>query len=137
MSSDFLDISSALDGHMNGITSYPIAWENTVYTPIIGGNYFRPSILPASTEQAGLGSAGLDEHIGIYQVDVYTEAGKGRRGAEFNADAVADHFKRGTSLTYNGVVVRLGDTSRSAGIIDGDRFVISVSINYSAHVAPR
>lgn len=137
MSSDFLDISSALDNHMSGITSYPIAWENTVYTPIIGGTFFKPSILPVSTEQAGLGSAGLDEHIGIYQVDVYTEAGKGRRDSELNADAVANHFKRGTSLTYNGIVVRLGDISRSAGIIDGDRYVVSVSINYSAHVAPR
>jgi hypothetical protein len=137
MSSTFLDISSALDSRMAGITTHPIAWENTVYVPVVGSAYLRPSILPVSSEQSGLGDSGLDEHLGIYQVDVYSEAGKGRRGAELDADDVADHFKRGTSLTYNGVVVRLGDTSRSAGIIDGDRFVISVSINYSAHVAPR
>ena len=85
----------------------------------------------------GLGASGLDQHTGIYQVDVFAPAGEGRNAAEVKADAVADNFKRGTNLTYYGVTVRLGNTSRNTGITVDDRFVISVSINYSAHVAPR
>ena len=138
MSTVFSDISAALDARLNSLSgSAPIAWPNTVFKPTKGTLYLRPSLLPVSSAQIGLGSAGLDEHAGIYQVDVYAPSGKGRNEAETKADSVADHFKRGTDLTYNGVTVRLGDTSRNEGLIVDDRFVISVSINYSAHVDPR
>ena len=138
MTTTFSDISAALDSQLNTLTgSSPIAWPSTVFKPTKSTLYLRGTNLPASTEQAGLGTNGLDEHLGIYQVDVYAPAGKGRGPAEVKADAIADHFKRGTDLLYNGVTVRLGNVSRNAGIIDDDRYVISVSINYSAHVAPR
>ena len=138
MSTVFSDISAALDDRLSSLTgSSPVAWQNTVFKPAKSTLYLRPSLLPVSSAQIGLGSAGLDEHSGIYQVDVYAPSGKGRSEAEVKADSVADHFKRGTDLTYNGVTVRLGDTSRNQGLMEDDRFVISVSINYSAHVAPR
>lgn len=138
MSTVFSDISAALDSQLNTLSgSSPIAWQNTVFKPAKSNLYLRPSLLPVSSAQIGLGSAGLDQHTGIYQVDVYAPSGNGRSQAEVKADSVADHFKRGTDLSYNGVTVRLGDTSRNQGLMVDDRFVISVSINYSAHVAPR
>jgi hypothetical protein len=138
MSTVFADISSALDSRLNTLTGQsPIAWENTAYIPVKDTLYLRPTILPASTIQAGLGTSGLDEYIGIYQIDIFAPAGKGRGEAEIKADAVADHFKRGTDLSKNGKTVRLGDVSRNSGIKDEDRFIISISINYMAHVTPR
>ena len=138
MSTVFADISSALDSRLNTLTGQsPIAWENTAYIPVKNTLYLRPTILPASTIQAGLGTSGLDEYIGIYQIDIFAPAGKGRGEAEIKADAVADHFKRGTDLSKNGKTVRLGDVSRNSGIRSEDRFIISLSINYMAHVTPR
>ena len=138
MSTVFADISSALDSQLNTLTGQsPIAWENTAYIPVKDTLYLRPTILPASTIQAGLGTSGLDEYIGIYQIDIFAPAGKGRGEAEIKADAVADHFKRGTDLSKNGKTVRLGNVSRNSGIRDEDRFIISLSINYMAHVTPR
>ena len=138
MSTVFADISSALDSRLNTLTGQsPIAWENTAYIPVKDTLYLRPTILPASTIQAGLGTSGLDEYVGIYQIDIFAPAGKGRGEAEIKADAVADHFKRGTDLSKNGKTVRLGDVSRNSGIKDEDRFIISISINYRAHVTPR
>lgn len=138
MSTVFADIGAALDGRMNTLSGgSAIAWQNTVFKPTKTALYLKPTNLPVSAIQTGLGASGIDQHTGIYQVDVYAIAGKGRNAAEVKADAVADHFKRGTDLTYNGITVRLGDTSRNTGIIVDDRFVISVSINYTAHVAPR
>mgnify|MGYP003646012283 FL=1 len=138
MSTVFADISSALDSRLNTLTGQsPIAWENTAYIPVKDTLYLRPTILPASTIQAGLGTSGLDEYVGIYQIDIFAPAGKGRGEAEIKADAVADHFKRGTDLSKNGKTVRLGDVSRNSGIKDEDRFIISISINYMAHVTPR
>jgi len=138
MSTVFADISSALDSRLNTLTGQsPIAWENTAYIPVKDTLYLRPTILPALTIQAGLGTSGLDEYVGIYQIDIFAPAGKGRGEAEIKADAVADHFKRGTDLSKNGKTVRLGDVSRNSGIKDEDRFIISISINYMAHVTPR
>lgn len=138
MTTTFFDIGAALDARLNSLSgSSPIAWPNTAFRPTKGTLYLRANNLPAVTEQAGLGTNGIDVHEGIYQVDVYAPLGEGRGAAEAKADAVADHFKRGTDLLYNGVTVRLGDVSRNAGLTEDDRFVISISINYMAHVAPR
>jgi len=138
MSTVFADISSALDLRLNTLTGQsPVAWENTAYIPVKDTLYLRPTILPALTLQAGLGVNGIDEYIGIYQIDIFAPAGKGRGEAEIKADAVADHFKRGTDLSKNGKTVRLGNVSRNSGIRDEDRFIISLSINYMAHVTPR
>ena len=138
MSTVFADISSALDSRLNTLTGQtPIAWENTAYIPVKDTLFLRSTILPASTLQAALGTSGIDEYIGIYQIDVFAPAGTGRGDAETKADAVADHFKRGTDLSQNGKTIRLGNVSRNAGIRSEDRFIISISINYMAHVAPR
>lgn len=138
MSTFFGDISAALDSHLNTFAGGdPIAWPNTEYTPVNGTLFLRPTNLPVSSEQSGLGTTGIDTHRGIYQVDIVAMAGEGRGAAEAKADAVADHFKRGTDLLYNGLRVRLGDGSRNQGITIGDRFVIALSINYLAHTAPR
>ena len=138
MSTVFADISSALDSQLDTLAGQsPIAWENTVFTPIKNTLYLRPTILPALTTQAALGANGIDEYIGIYQIDVFAPSGKGRGEAETKADAVADHFKRGTDLSKNGKTIRLGNVSRNSGIRSEDRFIISLSINYMAHVTPR
>ena len=138
MSTTFSDISSALDSRLNTLTgSTPVAWQNTVYKPTKTGMYLRPTNLAGATTQAGLGTTGIDQYLGLYQIDIFAPAGKGRNAAEAKADAVANHFKRGTDLLYNSTTVRLGDVSRTNGTIIEDRFLISVTINYMAHVAPR
>ena len=138
MSTIFASISAALDGRLNTLASLPpVAWQNVAYEPTSGVLYLRPTLLPAPTQQAGLGDAGLDENQGIYQIDIFAAVGGGRGVAEAQADLISDHFKRGTSLTSAGTNVRLRDVSRTAGIVDGDRFAISISINYMAHTPPR
>ena len=138
MSTVFADISSALDARLNSLFgSIPTAWQNTAFVPVKDTLYLRPTVLPASTIQAALGTNGIDEYIGIYQIDIFAPAGKGRGEAEIKADSVADHFKRGTDLSKNGKTIRLGNVSRNAGIRSEDRFIISISINYMAHVTPR
>lgn len=138
MSTIFASISAALDTRLSTMASLPqVAWQNVVYKPVSGVLYLRPTILPAPTQQAGLGDIGLDEYQGIYQIDIFAAVGGGRGAAEAQADLIGDHFKRGTSLTSGGINVRLRDVSRAAGVVDGDRFAISISINYMAHTPPR
>jgi hypothetical protein len=138
MSTIFNDISAALDQQLGSLAgTTPIAWTNSEYTPTKGTMFLRPTNLPAPTLQGGLGTSGLDVNVGIYQVDVVGMVGTGKGLVAAKVDAVADHFSRGTDLTYNGVTVRLGNVSHNAGLIDGDRYYVSVSIQYRVYTTPR
>lgn len=136
--SEFANISGALDSHLNSMAGLPpVAWENQNYSPTQGTLYLRPTIIPGDTLQAGLGDAGIDEHIGLYQVDVFAEAGVGKGAAVVMADTVADQFSRGTVLSLNGVDVRIVSTSRGVGTVDGGWFIVPVTVSYQSFTQPR
>lgn len=132
----FADIQGALNTHAL-LLSLPTAWENDDFTPTNDALYIAPFILPADTEQAGLGAQGLDDNSGIYQINIVAPADGGNGVALIKADVVADHFARGQTLTYNGVNVRLGNVSRGQGGRDGAWFIIPVFINYQSFTVPR
>lgn len=135
MSTFFNDMQAALDNRLNTLAGgYDIAWPNIPYEPEAGETYLRPTFLPAVTEQASMGTDGQDRTDGIYQVDVFTQAGSGRTAIP---DAVTDHFKRGTDLTYNGVTVRVRNVSVSPAIIDGSWQQVPVSIDFYSYTDAR
>jgi len=79
MATFFNDIQAAFDNRLNTLTGgYDIAWSNIAYEPDAGTTYLRPSFLPTDTVQVGLGSSGLDDTRGVYQIDVVYPAGNGR-----------------------------------------------------------
>lgn len=123
MSTAYKDISGALSTQLNAINPKPsIAWENDTFTPVDDILYVRETLLPGDVTAAAVGSASQDHTIGIYQVDVFSPLNRGKAAAVAQADAIADHFKRGTILTYNGVNVRLQNVSRGTGLMDGGKY---------------
>lgn len=117
----FLDISAALDSHLNDMVGAPsIAWENKNFEPVIGSQFVRPSLLPARTVGATLGASGTDENSGIYQIDIFSPLGEGKNESLTMADSIATHYKPGTELTYNGRLVRVLNVSRRGSVrVDG------------------
>ena len=135
MSTHFNDIQAALDTRLSALAGgNPIAWPNIEYAPTGGTTYLRPSFLPADTLQSGLGVTGLDETNGIYQVDVVYKANSGRTTV---ADAVADHFKRGTVASYNGVNVRVRSVSIAPAIFEGAWHFVPVSVSFQTYTEAR
>lgn len=135
MATYFNDIQAALDNRLATLTgSYEIAWPNIPYEPEGDTLYLRPSFLPADTTQVGLGASGLDDTTGIYQVDVVYPAESGRSSIP---DAVADHFSRGTVLSYNGTNVRIRSVSIASGIRDGAFYFVPVSIAFQTYTDAR
>lgn len=117
--------------------THGIAWENYNYTPVAGTLYLRPTNLQGSTDQATLGTDGTDLTTGVYQVDVFAEASKGKNAALVMADNIANHFKRGTVLTYNGRTVRVTTVRR--GLTDNSNgwYQIPVEILYRSYTQAR
>lgn len=136
MTTTHRDISAALDSKTNTL-GYSVAWENAEFTPTTGTLYLRTFLLPGETIQAALGDNGIDEHVGVYQIDINTPGGAGKGAAISASDTIADAFARGTTLLYNGVEVRIMSVSRGPALNRDGWYVIPLSINYMAHVAPR
>lgn len=134
----FTDISDALDTQLSGMAALPpVAWENKSYKPIDGVLYLRPSTLFGDTVQASLGASGMDENMGVYQVDVFAMAGNGKAIANTMADNVATRFARGTSLVYNTRTVRIISARRQAARIADGWYMIPVEIVYKSFTTPR
>jgi hypothetical protein len=135
MSTFFADIQGALRAQLNTLPNKPpIAWENVDYNPNSGTLFLRATGLPGETVQLCLGDNGLDDHIGIFQVDVFIPDGKGRSTWP---DQIADHFKRGTILTLNEVDVRITSVSIEAADKDENFFIVPVSISYRVQTQAR
>ena len=135
----FLDTSAALDSNLNDMPGKPdVAWENFPFEPAVGTLWIRPTILPGDTVQASLGTTGQDMSQGIYQVDVFAEAGAGKNEAVAMADKIADQFKRGTILTYNDLKVRISAVSRQASVNNSDGwFQIPINVVWISYTEAR
>lgn len=134
MSTYFTDIRAALDTQLATL-SLETAYENVLYQPVEGVPYVRATLLPAETLQISLGAAGVDRSQGLYQIDVVFASGD---SAVFSMpDTVADGFKRGTDLTYNGTTVSIRSVSVDTGRQEEGFFIVPVIARYYATTTPR
>ena len=135
MASYFNDIQSALEARLNSLSGgYSIAWPNTAFEPQANSTFLSPSFIPGDTTQAGLGAAGKDETDGLYQIDVVYPVGSGRSTIP---DSVADHFKRGTVLSYNGVNVRVRSVSIASALTEGAFHFVPVTVDFQTYTDAR
>ena len=135
MATHFNDIQAALDTRLSTLSGgYSIAWPNTKFEPEADQTFLSPSFIPNATEQAGLGSSGKDETNGLYQIDVVYPAGTGRSTIP---DSVADHFKRGTVLTYNSVNVRVRSVSIESAVTEGAFHFVPVTVDFQTYTDAR
>jgi len=135
MATTFNDIQAALDNRLNTFAGgYDIAWPNINYEPAGNATFLTPNFIPEETLQVGLGTNGKDETNGIYQIDVVYPAGQGRSSVP---DSVADHFKRGTVMSYNDVSVRVRSVSIAQAITDGAYHFVPISVNFDSYTDAR
>ena len=134
MSSAFSDIQMLLETQLNSLgLGFPIAWDNTDFTPNPTTLWLSPSILPAGGQAAGLGYNAQNRHDGIFQITVFAPARDGHALGMSIADQIATGFKRGMSFTTGNTVLRVISISRNTSIEDGDWFQVPVSIQFFAY----
>jgi hypothetical protein len=131
MSSPRSDIRAAFTTKLLTLPSLPsVAWENTPFTPVIGTPYLRPFLLPGEPVQAELGVSGQNRHVGIYQVSIYAPVGGGVGVINDLVDALCDHFKRGTVLTYSPITLTVEKSFSGPTIQETDWQHVPISIRY-------
>lgn len=137
----FDEIRKALESRLNTYATgrspaIDVAWPNSGYTPTTGTEYLRPTLLPGRSRAATAGSSGQQFHQGIFQVDIFWPANEGSGGALSEADAIIDHFKRGTNLSASGFTVRIDDDVYVLPAnVEPDWYQVPVNIGFYA-IAP-
>lgn len=111
-----------------------ISFEGFSFTAPSSGHWAQLSHLPAGAAVSSLGVSGMDEHVGVYQIDVSVpEVGGNPRAALLaHADRIRAHFTAGRRFTHSTQGVRVERAERSAiRRVDGWQRV-SVSVTYSS-----
>jgi hypothetical protein len=128
-------ISTALSTHLKAMTGLPpVAWENATFTPTNGTLYLRENTLFAGDIPIGIGFGDTVQKVGIYQVTVCAPLNGGKFPAFDMADKVLTHFARGTKLTKESTITLITIGSVAPAMVDGNWFVVPVSINWQSMV---
>lgn len=131
MSSPDAKIRAAFVTKLQAFTSLPsVAWENVPFTPVAGVTYIAPFLLTGEPTQAEIGTNGANRHVGVYQISIYAPAGNGLLTVGALRDALIDHFKRGTQLTYSDVTVRIQKAYSGPMLSETDRVHIPITIRW-------
>lgn len=110
------------------------SYENVPFSSTGGVPYQRVNLMPATPDNSTMGGFMYREQ-GLFQVSLCYPLTTGPAAAEVRAQALRLHFRRGTSLTEGGLTVNIINTPRiSPAIVEGDRFVIPVSVPWQCDV---
>jgi hypothetical protein len=128
-------IRAALESHLAGMSGVlPTSYENAQFLPVSGVAFQKVNLLPADTENPSIG-AELHRELGVFQVSLYYPLNQGATACATMAENIRTRFARGTTITKDSVTVMIDSTpSISSGTVDGDRWFVAVSINYSADI---
>ena len=111
-----------------------IAYENMAFTPVLGTPYLRANLLPNSPDNSIMGQATYFER-GIFQVTACYPLNAGTANAGAKAQAIRNHFKRGTTMVESSVTVIVTKTpSIATAIPDATHYNIPISIEYQAQI---
>lgn len=129
-------VRKALDGRLATYTpALPIAWENTDYKPVTGQPYIAQTDLPA-TPSVYVGLNAPTKYIGTYYLRLFYPSGAGAGVAVRQADALVEHFKRGTPLSADGLPVYIQRTWRGAMQSRENTVFYPVNVEYFAYDFP-
>lgn len=126
---------AALENKLALMPAMPTAHENVAFTPTQGVAYQRINHLINSPVDHAV-TSDVTEFRGIMQVALAYPLGVGRGAAQTKAQAIVDHFKPPQSITSGIYIITIDKTPRISGaMIDGDRYVIPVSIEWRLFLA--
>ncbi len=127
-------IKAALETALNGMAALSTNWENAAFTPVAGTPYQQVNILFAEPDNAEYGRTYRE--LGYMQIRLMYPLQVGAVTAITRAELIRSTFYRGASFTASGVTVVIERTPEiGAGIVDGDRWALTVKIRFYANIS--
>lgn len=118
-------IKQSVFAYLDGLAGLPPLYFDNIESEPPPGDHLRPFVLPANTSTIGIKT--LNQEIGVIQVSVYTEKGKGEIIPANYAQLILDAFPRNTKLTG----LRIDQAGSIApAFYDGAWHITPVSVPY-------
>ena len=129
-----LNTRLAFEEAINAISpTIATAYENVSFTPSSGVPYQELYDIPASNDHLFMDNAEF-ECLGIFQITLKYPSGKGAKDVSNRAELYVSSFPVGTILTKGTTKVHIIQTPKVNILgVDGDRYVVAVSINYKSY----
>ena len=113
----------------------PIAWPNVSFKPNLSIGYLQAEVFQSDVESYALGFDTDNAHTGILQLNLFWPLGKGVIEAMEFASAMADYFKRGTQIGFDGITIGILRAPVVSGALTGEQFLqIPIRIQYTAEI---
>lgn len=122
-------IEAAFRIKLSELALAPVWYENA--PPPATKPYLEARFMPAETYTPTFGPDGIREYVGLYNINVVTDAGIGSGAAGALADSVVAAFPRASQIVApDGLVVTVEKSWRSPAIEGEGRYVVPVNIRY-------
>lgn len=109
----------------------PLAQENSAFTPTVNQAYMREVDMSGATQTPTLGADGFQRQDGLYRIGVFVPKNNGKFNAIGYIDTIIAGFSRGLVLTNGGQSVRIEQSEREQGFVDGEFYQTGVMIRYT------
>lgn len=113
-----------------------IAWPNAKYEPSRDQPFLSVQMAGYNRRPIGYGANAVIEHRGVYQIRVSYPSGIGMDDATGTADALADHFLRGETLSSGGSNVLIEVPSPAAPLTQTDWVHIPIAVQWMCYEYP-
>jgi len=130
-------IRRALEKHLASLDPpVPTAWDNVGFSPPADGSVYQEArFVPNAPNDEMMDTLTYIEQ-GFLQVALFYPQGKGPRDADNRVDALRTHFRRGTTLTENGIdTIITGVPEVAAGLPVEGQWRVPVTIYWQAQVS--
>ena len=131
-----LDVERTLNYQLNSfVSSYniDIAYTNVPYEPKEGTDYIKVDFLPATNVPAAIGLLSQNRIVGIYQFTINTNS-DGKAKVKTIIDTLKTFFKRGTTIIYNGIKVRITKFAIGPYLDDAVWFQQVISVSFRSDI---
>ena len=109
----------------------PLAQDNASFTPTVNQAYMREADLSGMTQAPAIAADGFQRQDGLYRVGVFVPKNNGKFNALAHIDTIIAGFPRGLVLTEGGQKVRIEQSDREAGFVDGEFYQTGLMIRYT------
>jgi hypothetical protein len=127
-------IREALETHLNNTPDLPdVAWENVLTEPDTDSPFIAVTFQPTTAHLATMGPDGVIEHRGLFTLGIHYPTNQGPQSADTMVDTLMARFAPGTSMTADGVVVRVRRCQRVfSANSDGAWYMVPLTVTWYA-----
>jgi hypothetical protein len=112
-----------------------VAWEGRTYQPVKGTPFLTEQFRPISSAVRATGVGGTIAHTMTANFTLHYPAGKGTAEIDALAGSLLQHFRPGTSVSYNAASAVVQQAERMALITEPDWINCPVIITLIGHTS--